>query len=61
MPMGVIYTKAYVDALKLALEEALDGWEDASHYKGEWLAKKHGDIQDIVRLRKLLDDDKEAE
>lgn len=39
-----------------ALEEALNGWEDAAQYKGEFLAKKHGDAEDIARLRKVLSD-----
>lgn len=40
--------------LRDALEEALSGWEYAAQYKGEFLAKKHGDAEDIVRLRKVL-------
>lgn len=43
-----------------ALEEALEGWEDASQYKGEHLAKKHGDAEDIARLRALLGKDDEG-
>lgn len=39
-----------------ALEEALNGWEYAAGYKGEFLAKKHGDAEDIARLRKVLSD-----
>jgi hypothetical protein len=39
-----------------ALEEALNGWEDAAQYKSEFLAKKHGDSEDIARLRKVLGD-----
>ena len=39
-----------------ALEEALNGWEDAAQYKGEFLAKKHGDADDIARLRKVLEE-----
>lgn len=39
-----------------ALEEALNGWEYAAGYKGEFLAKKHGDTEDIARLRKVLSD-----
>jgi hypothetical protein len=37
-----------------ALEEALNGWEYAAGYKGEFLAKKHGDAEDIARLRQVL-------
>jgi hypothetical protein len=40
--------------LAAALKEALDGWEDAAQYKGEFLMKKHGDAEDIARLRALL-------
>lgn len=39
-----------------ALEEALNGWEYAAGYKGEFLMKKHGDAEDIARLRKVLED-----
>ena len=49
-----------ISMLKEALEEALDGWEYAAQYKGEYFIKKHGDSEDIARLRKLLDDDKES-
>jgi len=38
-----------------SFEEALNGWEYAAQYKGEFLAKKHGDADDIARLRKLLE------
>ena len=37
-----------------ALRESLDGWEDAAKYKGDHLAKRHGDAVDIARLRKLV-------
>lgn len=41
-------------ALRAALKEACEGWEEASQYKGEFLACKHGDADNIARLRKLL-------
>ena len=37
-----------------ALEEALEGWDYAAQYKDEFLRKKHGDNEDIARLRVLL-------
>lgn len=40
-----------------ALDEAIDGWEYAASYKGAFLAKKHGDAEDIARLRKLLEEE----
>lgn len=40
--------------LDAALAEALDEWEYASAYKGEHLAKKHGDAVRIAELRTLL-------
>lgn len=42
------------EALARALEEALEAWEYAAKYKGEYLADKHGDFEDIARLRALL-------
>lgn len=41
--------------LESALKTALDEWEHASQYKGEFLAAKHGDAEDIAELRKLLE------
>lgn len=41
--------------LKSALKEALEGWEYAAKYKGDFLSKKHGDFEDISKLRKLLE------
>jgi hypothetical protein len=43
-----------VGKLEEALGEALDGWEYAAQYKGEFLAAKHGDASDIAEMRKLL-------
>ena len=37
--------------LDAALSEALDGWEDAAAYKGDYLRDKHGDLGGITRLR----------
>lgn len=50
----LMFLLSEVDALSAALKEACDGWEEASQYKGEFLAWKHGDADDIARLRKLL-------
>lgn len=47
--------KALVEnaVLKAALTEALDGWEYNAQYKGAYFIKKHGDAEDITRLRAL--------
>lgn len=47
---------ARIAALRSALAEALDGWADAANYKGDYLRDKHGDVEDIARLRALLGD-----
>lgn len=36
------------------LTEALDGWEDAAQYKGDFLCEKHGDAGGIERIRALV-------
>jgi hypothetical protein len=43
--------RARVAVLEAALREACDGFEYCSQYKGEYLAEKHGDAEDIARLR----------
>jgi cell division septum initiation protein DivIVA len=42
------------DRLREALKEALDSWQEAAQYKGEYFLKKHGDMEEIAELRKLL-------
>jgi hypothetical protein len=37
-----------------ALRDALDGWEEGSQYKGEYLREKHGDAEEIAKYRMLL-------
>lgn len=46
--------RAERDALREALSEACDEFEGASVYKGEYLARKHGDAETLARLRALL-------
>lgn len=46
--------EARVKLLEDALHEALLEWEYSTHYKGEYLTKKHGDLDDIARLRALI-------
>ena len=41
-------------ALEQALREAIEGWDYNRGYKDEYLVKKHGDREDIARLRALL-------
>lgn len=45
---------AEIEALRAGLDEAIGLFGDASQYKGEFLASKHGDAEDIARLRVLL-------
>ena len=45
--------KAELNALREALKEALNEWEYASQYKGDYLARKHGDSERITDLRAL--------
>lgn len=42
------------ERLRAALDEALEGWAEGAEYKGDYLAKKHGDRERIAELRKLL-------
>ncbi len=46
--------RARLTKLESGLSSALDGWAYASQYKGEFLADKHGDAEDIAELRALL-------
>ena len=39
--------------LTAELTEALDEWDNASLYKGEYLRNKHGDVERIAALRPL--------
>lgn len=36
------------------LEEALEGYEDCISYKSEYLVEKHGDKEEIARIRKAM-------
>ena len=44
-----------ITALKAGLREACDGWAYAAQYKGDYFVKKHHDLEDIARLRKVAD------
>ena len=46
--------------LEKALAYALNEWEYASQYKGDYLAKKHGDVEEIAARRALLAGRKEG-
>ena len=46
---------ARVAQLEQALLEAIEAWEYAAEYKGEHLQNKHGDDDEIARLRAILD------
>lgn len=46
--------------LREKLGEALDGWSDAAQYKGNYLAEKHGDFEEIAALRAFLTSIKET-
>jgi hypothetical protein len=45
---------ARVDELEKAATEALDGWKYNCSYKGVFLTQKHGDHEDIARLRAIV-------
>lgn len=47
-----------IDALEDALREALDGWEESSSYKGDYLREKHNDLEQISVYRGLLPPEK---
>ena len=40
--------------LEVALEEAIEGWEEGAAYKGDYLREKHGDAQAIAKARAVL-------
>lgn len=49
--------KAVLDdqtALRTMLTEALDAWEYACEYKGDYFRKKHGDDEQIAQMRAKL-------
>jgi hypothetical protein len=46
--------RARVEELEAALGEALEGWGNAALYKGEYFIEKHGDAENIARLRAAL-------
>lgn len=50
---GPTVPRADVEALRAALTEALDGWEYCTQYKLDYLVEKHGDKEDIAKLRAL--------
>ena len=50
--------RARVTALEKELAEALDGWAEAAQYKGDYFREKHGDMEEIERLRALLNPSK---
>lgn len=37
-----------------ALRDAIEGYEECSQYKGDYLQEKHGDAEDIARLKAVL-------
>lgn len=45
--------RAKLERAKEALKEAIDEYEDNSHYKSEFLQEKHGDVAEIARLRAI--------
>jgi hypothetical protein len=46
--------EALIRDLTAALEEAIEGFQEGGHYKGDYLRDKHGDAEDIERLRTIL-------
>ncbi len=53
-PLELAELKDRLDLLELSLEAALDGWQEASQYKGKYLQEKHGDLEEIQALRDVL-------
>lgn len=45
----------YVAKLETVLRDAIDGWEDCSHYKSDYLREKHGDAEGIAAARLVLE------
>lgn len=45
-----------VAAMREALSEAIEGYEEGTRYKGEYLTQKHGDAKEIARMRALLEE-----
>jgi len=41
--------------LREALKDAIDGYEESAGYKGDYLFNKHGDAEEIARLKAALE------
>ena len=41
--------------LREALKDAIDGYEECAQYKGDYLFNKHGDAEEIARLKAALE------
>lgn len=46
--------------LREALGDAIDGYEECAAYKGEYLYNKHGDKNEIARLRAALEGEQDG-
>ena len=44
-----------IDELEAALQDAIDSYEECAGYKGDYLFNKHGDAEEIARLRTALE------
>ena len=44
-----------VKVLEDALQDAIDGYEECAQYKGDYLFNKHGDAEEIARLKAALE------
>lgn len=57
-PKRKLYLMDYNERIKQleeALKEAIIEYEYAYQYKGDFLAKKHGDAERVAELRKVLE------
>ena len=51
--------KQRIAELEAALQDAIDGYEEGTQYKGDYLFNKHGDAEEIARLRAVLEGGKQ--
>ena len=54
------YWRERAERLTSMLNDALNEWADAAQYQGEYLLKKHGDMEEIARMRAALAEEPQA-
>ena len=45
-----------IEALREALRDAIDGYEECASYKGDYLFNKHGDGEELEHLNSILEE-----